>query len=105
VRRLYRKLARGWGYSSVEAYLAGRSSSQLTEDIAEYRLEPFGDLRGDMQAAVVAGAAANSFGSSGLSGADFLLSFDDEGTGEQTEEEQIAELQALTAQWERNHPD
>lgn len=53
------------------------SSDELTEWSAFYRLDPFGDLRQDMQAALIASTLANVHAPKGTSYtmADFKLSF------------------------------
>jgi hypothetical protein len=57
-RRFYFRLALALG-RTVADLLAGISSAELTEWEAYYQLEPFGELRGDLRAGIVASAIVN----------------------------------------------
>jgi hypothetical protein len=46
---------------TVRELLASLSAEELTEWIAEYELEPWGELRGDLQMATVAAATTNAW--------------------------------------------
>lgn len=54
------RLALALGHADVDAMLEGMSASQMTEWIAYYSLEPFGQDRGDIPAAVIAAQVANT---------------------------------------------
>lgn len=58
--------------------LSRMSSLELTEWMAYYKLEPFGQERGDLQAGLVAATVVNLFkdkGSKAASPADFVMEF------------------------------
>ncbi len=80
---------------SVRELLARVSSIELTELIASELIEPRGERRADMRAAVIASAVANSTRSSEskpISPDSFMLSFDER---EMSEEEIAAHDDAL----------
>lgn len=78
------------------------TSPELSEMEAEFRIEPWGEPRGDLQAAIVAQAVVNMLRDSRRSRpvklSDFLLKFGEE-EKEQTVEQQQELMKALTAAW------
>lgn len=80
----------------VQVLLGTITSGELTEWMAFDRVEPFGALRGDYQAALVAATIANGFRSGKgkrLSVEDFLLNFGGEAK------------QAVVDRWDEESPD
>lgn len=59
----------------VKAFLAAHTSAEISELLADERIEPIGGLRGDMQAAVIARAIYASVGID-MRMSDLLLRFD-----------------------------
>ena len=60
---------------TVSQLLANISSAELTEWIAYASIEPIGDMRGDVQSAIVASTFGNAFSKSELSPEDFIIDF------------------------------
>ena len=75
--------------------LARISSRELSEWMAYYSLEPFGAVRGDLQAAIVASTVANSAGAN-TKPADFIPDFEPAAEPEEPAWiQQLAFIQAL----------
>lgn len=60
---------------TVRQLLNSMSSAELTEWMAYAMVEPIGDARGDVQAAIIATTFGNAFSKSQLSPDDFIIDF------------------------------
>lgn len=71
-------MALALGVPDVDALLAQLTSRQLAEWMAFGQLEPFGEVRADLRAAIVASTIANAFSVKGrrFKPADFLPRFE-----------------------------
>ena len=56
--------------------LSSMSSREITEWMAWYSIEPFGEVRSDMRAAMIAGYVAAGAGAKNIKLEDFMLNFE-----------------------------
>lgn len=92
------RLALALGWVDVDAMLQSIPSRQLGEWMAYYELEPFGQDRADIPAAVVAAQVANTIprkGGRAVSPNDYLPMIGGRGRRGQTAEQQKAVAKAL----------
>ena len=70
-------LALELGYANVDAMLASMPRRMLTEWLAFFRRNPFGEERADLRAGIIASAVANAFRGKGRAArpADFMPRF------------------------------
>jgi len=74
-RLFYFRLALALGVT-VQDLLVRISSSELTEWMAYYQMEPFGEERADLRSAIVASVTANAASKRRFKPADFMPRFD-----------------------------
>jgi hypothetical protein len=87
---------------TVEELLLRISSRELSEWMAYYRLEPFGQVRGDLQAGIVASVMANAWGekrAKSLRPTDFVLQMDEESLEEVKEPVEAKTLYERFRSW------
>jgi hypothetical protein len=91
----------------VDGMMEAMSSTQFDEWVEYLNLEPQGAIRSDLQAAIVAHAAAQPHYKKRLKPKDFVLKFDALAPpkGPQTEEEMKARLVGITAKMGGTLPD
>jgi len=85
---------------TVAELLARMDSDEMTEWIAYAQLDPFGSVRGDLQAGVIASTVANASRDpkkrrQPFEPKDFLLQFAAEGKREKTPDELLAKVKNL----------
>jgi hypothetical protein len=84
---------------TVDELLGRVTSRELTEWMAYERLEPFGEWRADLRAALVAMVMANAWrgkDQKAFTIEDFMLKFDGEPKRDQTVEDQLRMFELLT---------
>ena len=67
------------------------SSKELTEWMAYYRIEPFGQERDDYHSARIAAAVYNAFANAKVTESDFMLSTPGDGDGDEAPSRQMSQ--------------
>ncbi len=92
-------LARTVFHSSVSEMLERVTAEELTELEAEYSLEPWGEIRSDIQGAIVACTVASTWSGKGSKPKveDFMPKFDTAEPEPMTHEEAVEHLRLMNA--------